>query len=277
MNIAIVCQARMSSTRLPGKVLLPLAGAPLLVRMIERLQRSSYGSSIVVATTTATVDDPIAALAARAGVHVTRGHATDLLDRHYQAATEVGADIVVKIPSDCPLIDPAVIDTVIDAHMARASEVDYTSNLHPATYPDGNDVEVMSIDTLRHARDYADQPHEREHTTPWMWDANPSVRCQNILWQDGRDLSMTHRWTIDYPEDYVFIRSVYDALYPTMPSFGIAEILRFLDQHPEVAAMNAPLAGVNWYRQHLHALQTIDASMTKQPPIQPTHAYPIAR
>lgn len=277
MKVVIVAQARMSSTRLPGKVMLPLAGAPLLSRFIERVRRSKYGANVVVATTQASVDDAVVERCEHDGVLVVRGHDTDLLDRHYQAAVATFADVIVKIPTDCPLIDPTVIDTVIDAHVAQMGNVDFTSNLHPATYPDGNDVEVMSADILRRAWAQARKPHEREHTTPWMWDANPAVRCQNVLWQGGKDMSMTHRWTIDYPEDYVFIRSVYEALYPAMPTFGLTDILAFLERHPEVAAMNASLAGVNWYRHHLQELQTVDATMTKQPSPQVPHAYSLAR
>ena len=262
MSPLIICQARMESTRLPGKVMMPLAGEPLLLRFIERIRRSKYGHSLVVAPTNRPSDHAIVELCLLHGIDVMRGHPTDLLDRHYQAALQHGADVVVKIPSDCPLIDPTVIDLVIDAHLAKRDAVDYTSNLHPATFPDGNDVEVMSMRTLRRAWSEAAKPYEREHTTPWMWDANPTVRCQNVVWPTGHDMSMTQRWTIDYPEDYIFIRSIYDALYERMPRFGIPEILAYLDQHPEVSAMNASLAGVNWYRHHLDELRSIHPSQT---------------
>lgn len=262
MNVLIICQARMASTRLPGKVLLPLAGRPLLQRFVERVRRSKYGSTAVVATTTDRSDDVIVDLCHQLNIDVMRGHPTDLLDRHYRAAHERNADVVVKIPSDCPLIDPRIIDDVIDAHLQRVPEVDYTSNLHPATYPDGNDVEVMSMHVLHQAWQHATKPFQREHTTPWIWDDNHNVRCQNVSWSNGRDLSMTQRWTIDYSEDYIFIRAIYEALHPSTPTFGMDEILSFLQQHPEVAAINASLAGVNWYRHHLNDLRTITSKQT---------------
>src|SRR5215831_16729863 len=129
MRTVVVVQARTGSTRLPGKVLLPLAGRPLLQRMLERVLASRTPSAVVVATTTDQADAPIVSIAETAGVECFRGHPTDLVDRHYRAGLAYGADVVVKIPSDCPLIDPAVIDRVIVSYTARASEIDFVSNL----------------------------------------------------------------------------------------------------------------------------------------------------
>lgn len=266
MKVVIVCQTRLGSTRLPGKVLLPLAGQPLIVRFMERIRRSKYGKEAVIATTTEPADDRLADLCTEYGLTVLRGHPTDLLDRHYQVGVAMQADIIVKIPSDCPMIDPHVVDRVIDEHLANRHHVDYTSNLHPATYPDGNDVEVMSMPLLRLAWKRATRPYEREHTTPWMWDDNLLVSCANVLWDGGKDYSMKHRWTVDYPEDYVFVKAVYDELYPSRPEFGIEDVLQLLEARPEIASLNAHLAGVNWYRDHLHALRTVDASRTRQAP-----------
>ena len=147
--------------------------------------------------------------------------------------------------------------------MTDPDRFDYVSNLHPATYPDGFDVEVMPFAVLRCAWREANRPLEREHTTPWMWDANPDVRCLNVSWDRDLDLSMTHRWTIDYPEDYVLIRAVYDHLYHQNPQFTTDDILEFLRLHPEVQATNAAYAGVNWYRNHLDELKTVDPSQTR--------------
>jgi spore coat polysaccharide biosynthesis protein SpsF len=267
-RVVIICQARTGSSRLPRKVLLPLAGAPLLIRFIERVQRSALATEVVVATTTETSDDPLVELCHVHGLHVVRGHPTDLLDRHLQAAREYAADVVVKIPSDCPLIDPAIIDRVIGEYLDHADEVDFVSNLHPATYPDGNDVEVMSFSALQLADDRATREHEREHTTPWLWDANPDIRTRNVVWETGLDYSMSHRWTIDYAEDYMFIKAVYDALYTVTPAFTIADVLAYLEAHPEVAAINQHLAGVNWYRNHLDDLRTVQANQTRSfPPL----------
>jgi spore coat polysaccharide biosynthesis protein SpsF len=151
MRTVVVIQARVGSTRLPGKVMMPLAGRPLLFRMIERVLAARTPSDVVVATTADRGDDAIVEIAEAAGVSCVRGHPTDLLDRHYAAGLASRADVVVKIPSDCPLIDPGVIDRVIGYYETRADSADFVSNLHPATYPDGNDVEVVPIGVLEAA------------------------------------------------------------------------------------------------------------------------------
>lgn len=265
--VLIVVQARLGSTRLPGKVLKDLGGQPLLARMIERLKRVRTVSRVVVATTTERRDDPLVALCERMGVDFFRGHPTDLLDRHYRAALAADAHTVAKIPSDCPLIDPAVVDRVF-ARFA-AGGCDYVSNLHPATWPDGNDVEVMRLEALETAWREAVLPMEREHTTPFLWERPERFRLANVVMEgrgsgQARDYSLTHRWTLDYPEDYDFIRSVFERLFPVDPHFGVDDILRLLSEQPELAAINAPYRGVNWYRHHLHQLKTIDARQTRQ-------------
>lgn len=266
MNITIVVQARTGSSRLPGKVMLPLAGEPLILRQLERIRRTRHEVSIIVAIPRSASDNALAELCSSAGYLVYRGDEFDLLDRHLRAAQMVSAEAVVKIPSDCPLIDPAVIDKVMSTFLDHRHMVDYVSNLHPATYPDGNDVEIFTIDVLERAWQLATKGYEREHTTPWMWDGNPSVRCMNVAWERGVDFSMSHRWTLDYPEDYMFVRAVYEALYASAPRFGINDILHLLDDHPEIAALNAHLAGVNWYRNHLDELITVRPGQTREHP-----------
>ncbi len=266
-NNLIVVQARLGSTRYPGKVLMDLAGEPLIVRLIERIARIKTKARIVVATTTESLDDRLVALCRAAGIPVFRGHPTDLLDRHYQAALEHGAEAVAKIPSDCPLIDPSLIDQVL-ARFA-CGDSDYVSNLHPASYPDGNDVEVMTREALEAAWRETSLPMEREHTTPFIWERPERFRIANVLWDpqpegtSKRDYSMSHRWTLDYPEDYEFIRRVYEELYPVNKAFGLQDILDLLEVKPELQAINARYAGVNWYRHHLGELKTINASQTR--------------
>lgn len=259
----VVVQARVGSSRLPGKVLLPVCGAPLLARMLERVRAAHTPFQLVVATTGGAEDDPIVELCRRVDVPCVRGHPTDLLDRHLQAASAFDADVVVKIPSDCPLIDPGAIDRVLGA---LRPGLDYLSNLHPATWPDGHDVEVMTRAALETAHREATRPHEREHTTPYLWDRPGRFSTDNVRWEGGRDLSMTHRMTLDYPEDYAFVRAVYEALWSPTRCFGLAETLAFLDEHPEAFALNAHYAGVNWYRHHLAELATIDRSQTRDFP-----------
>ncbi|WP_210520360.1 cytidylyltransferase domain-containing protein [Hymenobacter terricola] len=263
-RILTVVQARMGSSRLPGKVLLPLAGQPLLVRMVERVQGAHLAGAVVVATTTEAADDAVAACCAAHGLECFRGDALDLLDRHYQAARYYGADVVLKIPSDCPLIDPAIIDEVVGFYLHFADRYDFVSNLHPATFPDGNDVEVMPIEALETAWREAKRPLEREHTTPFFWENPGRFRLANVTWDSGKDFSMSHRWTIDYPEDYAFISAVYAALHPTRPDFGLDDILQLLNRRPDIAQLNAHLTGVNWYRNHLDELKTVDPSQTRK-------------
>src|SRR5690606_10660564 len=122
----------------------------------------------------------------------------DLLERHYKAGLKFNADAIVKIPSDCPLIDPLVITKVINYYKNNTNKFDYVSNLHPPSYPDGNDVEVISMNALKEAYNNAKKIFEREHTTPYIWENPDLFRIGNIKWETGFDFSMTHRWTIDY-------------------------------------------------------------------------------
>jgi spore coat polysaccharide biosynthesis protein SpsF len=260
MKITVVIQARTGSTRLPGKVLLPAAGAPLLQRMVERVCAATTPSEVVVATTELSVDDPVVELARAAGVAAVRGHATDCLDRHALAARTTGADAVVKIPSDCPLIDPATIDRVIGAFIAGVSSGerrDFVSNLHPPTWPDGFDVEIMTRDALEIAWRDSTRPLDREHTTPFLWDNPERFSIGNVRWETGLDYSASHRLTLDYAEDYTVIRSLYDELWSPTRHFTLAEILSVLESRPALRAENAMHLGTSWYRKHPGELKTL--------------------
>ena len=266
MNLVVVIQARMASTRLPGKVLLPLAGRPLLERMIDRVRAARTPFHLVVATTTSAQDESIRAVCKNIGVACFSGHPTDLLDRHVQIGRTLHADAVAKIPSDCPLVDPRVIDRVLGTFLDAPGLWDYVSNLHPASYPDGNDVEVMTMEALETAWREARRPFEREHTTPFLWERPDRFRLHNVTWEGGHDLSMTHRFTIDYPEDYDFLTAVFAALWRSSgPPFALHEILALLEREPSIRERNARYAGVNWYRHHLDELQTISAAQTRMP------------
>jgi len=263
MKIVTVIQARTGSSRFPNKVLMPLAGQPLLVRMVERVKLSKLAGEIIVATTQEISDDAIEQLCIKNNFMVYRGSTDDLLDRHYQAAKLLNADAVVKIPSDCPLIDPKIIDKVIGFFIRHSNEFDFVSNLHPPTYPDGNDVEIMHFNILEEAWKNANRKLEREHTTPYIWENPDKYRIGNVEWESGLNYSMSHRFTIDYPEDYEFIKKVYDELYPRNPEFGLNDILTLLDKKPEIKKINEKYNGVNWYRNHLNELKTITADQTK--------------
>jgi spore coat polysaccharide biosynthesis protein SpsF len=263
-RIITIIQTRRGSSRLPDKVLMPLQGKPLFVRQAERVKAARLSGRVIIATTTEAGDDPIEAVCRQEGLDCFRGDVHDLLDRHYQAALRYPADTVIKIPSDCPLIDPAIIDKVIAFYLDHPGEYDFVSNLHPATYPDGNDVEIMTFATLERAWREADRPMEREHTTPYIWERPEQFRIGNVTMDGGVDYSMSHRFTIDYAEDYAFIRAVYDELYPVNPLFGVDDILSLLGRRPDMYAINAGYAGVNWYRNHLEELRTVGTEQTKQ-------------
>jgi spore coat polysaccharide biosynthesis protein SpsF len=267
MRTLVVIQARMGSSRLPGKVLMPLAGRPLLQRMIEQVTAARSSFELTVASTATPKDDAIDALCASLGVRCFRGHPTDLLDRHYRAAALARADVVVKIPSDCPLIDPDVIDRVLSEFQRREGSRDYVGNLHPATYPDGNDVEVMTFAALESAFREATRPLDREHTTPFLWDNPERFRIGNVTWESGLDYSMSHRFTVDYQADYDFVNAVYETLWTQQsPVLRLGPILDLLAARPDIEAINARYAGVNWYRHHLHELKTVSTSETRLSP-----------
>ncbi|NTV46421.1 MAG: NTP transferase domain-containing protein, partial [Chlorobiales bacterium] len=196
MKTLVVIQARTGSTRLPNKVMMQLAGKPLLVRMLERVQAATVPFDLVVATTIESKDDVIRELCKQAQVKCFSGHPTDLLDRHYQVALQEKSDAVVKIPSDCPLIDPAVIDKVLNTFFENQGSIDFVSNLHPATYPDGNDVEVITMAALETAWRESSLELERQHTTPFIWEHPERFRMLNVEWETGLNYSMSHRFTI---------------------------------------------------------------------------------
>ncbi len=244
--------------------MMSLKGAPLILRMVQRVTAATIESELIVATTTRKEDDAIRDLCKQFDIKCFSGHPTDLLDRHYQVALKERADVVIKIPSDCPLIDPKVIDQVVRFYDENSEKYDFVSNLHPPTYPDGNDVEVIPFHILELAWREAKRPFEREHTTPFIWEQPDRFRIGNVIWETGKDLSMTHRWTIDYPEDFILIKGVYDRLWtPENPAFSIWEIIHVLQNEPLLALVNAKYAGVNWYRHHLHELKTISPSQTR--------------
>jgi spore coat polysaccharide biosynthesis protein SpsF len=263
VKVVIVVQARMSSTRFPGKILRPILGKSLLNRMIERLQMICHEATIVIATSDSDQDNVIETESNTIGVPCFRGSLNNCLDRHYQAGLKYKADIIIKIPSDCPLIDPRIIDEALDFYFDHEGEYDFVNNLHPATWPDGNDVEIMTAACLEKAWKEASRPLEIEHTTPYIWENPDKFRIANIAWSTGLDYSMSHRFTIDYPEDYEFINRVYQELYPAKPNFTCDDILNLLDTKPEIYQINAKYAGVNWYRNHLDELKTVSEKQTR--------------
>lgn len=223
-----ILQARMSSTRLPGKVLMPLAGAPMLARQIERVRRAKSIGALVVATSDNPSDDPLVLLCRSLKVACFRGSLHDVLARYRGAARRFGpSEHVVRLTGDCPLADPDVIDAVIAHHMAE--DADYTSNTQVQSFPKGLDVEVFRGALLERAFKETRDPYDREHVTPFFyrhpqWFKLANLECDPPL----GDL----RWTVDTPEDYAFAARVYDALYPVNPNFTSEDVARLTANDP---------------------------------------------
>ena len=236
MKTAIIVQARMTSTRLPGKVLKPILGKPLLEYQIERLQRVKLADEILIATTTNETDEPIVELCNRLAVAYFRGSEEDVLGRYYQAATEHKADLVVRVTSDCPLIDPKVIDEVIDFYLKNQSNYDYVSNSLERTYPRGMDTEVFSFSTLQQAFWEATAQPDREHVTPFIHRQSARYRLGHVIYSE--DCSH-HRWTVDTAEDFELIQKIIEAIYPRKPNFTLEDCLSLLKKHPEWYIINS--------------------------------------
>src|SRR5580700_5053330 len=231
MTTAII-QARMSSTRLPGKVLLDLAGEPMLARVVARTQQAKSIDRTIVATTVEPEDEPIVALCRARRWAVSRGSRDDVLDRYYQAAVADGADPIVRITSDCPLIDPEIIDRVV----ARLDgTVDYASNINPRrTFPRGLDVEVFTFAALSAAWRDDREATGREHVTPFLY-RHPE-RFRIALVESEKPEAACHRWSVDTPEDYELMRRIYSHF--GRREFNWLDVLNLLDQHPDWCEIN---------------------------------------
>jgi spore coat polysaccharide biosynthesis protein SpsF len=218
--ITAILQARMSSSRLPGKVLADVHGAPMIARQIERLRRSRRISRILVATSVDASDDPLAKAVEALGVTVIRGPLEDVLGRFLMALDAAGdPDIVLRLTADCPLADWRTIDALI-AHL-EASGADYANMAMPRTFPSGLDAEAMRPDALRRAGREATSAYDREHVTPYIYATPGRFRTACLT----RDPPLDHlRWTVDYPEDLAFVRHVYGTLYEADPDFALADI-----------------------------------------------------
>lgn len=235
-TIAAIIQARMTSTRLPGKVLMPAAGRPMLAHQVDRVRRASSIDTVCIATTLNADDDPVATLAEEIGVTVFRGSEHDVLDRFVRAAESVGAEIAVRLTGDCPLTDPALVDAVVAAFRESDSPADYATNSFPRTWPIGLDVEVASMAALRMANDEATDTYDREHVMPFLY--RQPERFRIARHPAPEDLS-GYRWTLDERSDYDLLVRILEALLPSEPAFGWRDVIALLDAHPEWRTLNA--------------------------------------
>jgi spore coat polysaccharide biosynthesis protein SpsF len=233
--IAAIIQARMGSTRSPGKVLRTAAGKTLLAHLIERLGFAQSLDQVIVATSIEPRDAPIADLCTSLGVPCFRGSETDVLDRYYQAASAAAAETVVRITADCPLVDPAIVDEVVGVLQREPKRWDLVTNRHPLTFPDGMDVDAMPMAALRHAWNHASTQSQREHVIPFFWETG--LRVRNV--ESPVNHFYTHRWTVDYDEDVELVSAIFDGLYTPSKPFTLQEILDFVSEHPELCAINA--------------------------------------
>lgn len=230
--ILALLQARMSSTRLPGKVMKPILGKPMILHQIDRIGRSKLIDKLILASSDDSSDDALADACMEYGVSVFRGSLDNVLDRFYQAALLEDADHILRLTGDCPLTDPVVIDLVIQHHLDGAFE--YTSNVHPPTWPDGLDVEIFRAGKLVEAWQNAYSEFDREHATPWIYH---QADCFLGNLKNRSDMS-TLRWTVDEPEDLEFVRRIFAGLYPDNRAFGMEDILNFIQENPDIQAVN---------------------------------------
>ena len=232
MKTVAIIQAHMGSTRLPGKVLMDIVGETMLARVVKRTWQSTLLNEVVVATTVKSTDDKIVAECQYLGVPFFRGDEEDVLDRYYQAALAYQAEAVVRITSDCPLIDPTVVDKVVCAFFKRRP--DYSSNCIVRAYPRGLDTEIMSMDSLALACQKANEPYQRVHVTPYIHQ-NPSLF--RLLPITGEADYSHYRWTVDTEEDLAFVRAVYVRLH-NRDVFTWQDVLELLVREPWLAEIN---------------------------------------
>jgi len=251
-KIIAIIQGRMSSSRLPGKIIADIAGQPMLTRVFTRTSRSKTLDEVVFATTTDTSDDPVAEYCDFSGIPCTRGSLFDVLDRYYQAALQAKADVVVRITADCPVIDPQLVDDVVNTLLE--DDYDFVCNRLPPpwtrTYPIGLDVEACSFKILKKAWKDAKEPQHREHAMPYFYEGvelttisrqlqtGTSARGYRVALLNHTTDFGDYRWTVDTPEDLDFMRQVYDH-FDGRDDFSWKEVLDLVHDHPELSQINS--------------------------------------
>lgn len=237
-KIIAIIQARTTSTRLPNKVLMDIEGRPMLFRVIERVKAVRKLDDIVLAIPDSKENDSLEEFCRKNNLKYFRGSENDVLRRYYEAAKNFQADIVVRITSDCPLVDPEVIDLAIEKHLN--SSADYTSSILERTFPRGLDTEVFNYKTLEKAFEEAKEPHQREHVTPYIYEHPEIFELQNVLAE--KEISWPDlRLTVDTKEDMELIREIYKRLYKSGKIFLTKEVVDLLNNSPELIKINADI------------------------------------
>lgn len=235
-RIVCIIEARFASTRLPGKVLKPILGEPMLGRMIERLLRARMIDSLVVATSTSPADDAVVEAATRAGADTFRGSEEDVLARVVGAAQSNNADIIVETTGDCPLHDAALVDKVVADYLLGGA--DFVGNIHPYTTPRGTDVRVFSTDALAEIERTSTDPAHREHVSLHFWETHGKYHLRNVETALGQS-AKSYRLTVDTQQDFDLVTAIFTDLYPKNPRFTITDVVQLLDSRPDLVAMNA--------------------------------------
>jgi spore coat polysaccharide biosynthesis protein SpsF len=233
LKIAVIIQARMGSTRLPGKVLMDLGDKTALARVVSRLRRAKGIDEIMIATTNSTADDAIVRECHQLKVEYFRGSEIDVLGRYYRAARSCAAAAVVRITADCPVIDPQLVDETIRVFQAQRG--DFATNVFPRTYPRGLDTEVFTTAALEKAWCDAHDPYEREHVTPYFYRHPELFR---LVSQRGQVDYSQYRWTLDTAEDLALLRAIY-ARFSNRDDFSWGEGIQLMEREPELAEMNS--------------------------------------
>lgn len=238
-NIGIIVQARMSSTRLPGKVMLKLANKEVLWHVVKRCQKSKLVDTVIVATSSDPSDDRIEKFCKKNKFSFYRGSLEDVLDRYYNAAKKSNLNIVVRITADCPLTDPDIIDDCINSF--KKAKCDYISNVVPGerTFPRGLDVEVFSFKALKKAHQKATQGYEKEHATSYIWENKNDEFVIGTIVTATPKYKRNYRLTVDYPEDFLVIKKIYQKFGTNGKFVSVPEALLYLDSHPKIVAINA--------------------------------------
>lgn len=233
MQTCVIIQARTGSTRLPGKVLKDLCGKPVLWHVVNRLKHSRYISDIIIATTVFPEDDQIERFCIENDIKFHRGSAENVLSRYYEAAKKFSAETIIRITSDCPVIDPVLLDNMIEEF--NSVKPDYLSNSLERTFPRGLDAEIFSFNVLEKTFHEAVKPYELEHVTPYIYQHPELFKLRN--YSSGGDYSF-HRWTLDTEEDYALLTEIYNSLYPVKELFLWKDILELFVLRPELLEIN---------------------------------------
>ena len=239
-KIPLLLQARMGSSRLPEKILLPVLDKQLLKLTIERINQSKFVEEVILLIPDASTDDILESFAIDEKIKFFRGNEKNCLDRHYQAAKYFDIDVFAKTTSDCCLIDSRVIDEVIELYFSKSPDCDYVSNICPPTFPDGLDIEVFNFSTLEKTWELAKSDFDKEHTTTFIRN-NPNLFKIINHEHSKSNLFKKHRWCLDLEDDYLFIKTIFEKLYLNNNNFSMENILELLDNNKEINMINSHL------------------------------------